>query len=336
MWPAGEAGGAAHAGRAAGRVHVAGLERQDVRRPREQVRDVHDHIDGTGVLLLLAVVPELHLKLPPVGQLVGGGDARSHRAERGVGLALHPLFVAAVAGAQCRVNHDGVAEDVAQRVLGRHALRPPADDEGDLALVVEAAGGKVAGRERERVLRPGDRAGGLQEEAERVGRVAAGPGPAAELLHHLVDVRAVVGRRGEQVHRRRVGRAEPDRVQRLRRRGGGRRLHARSQRVPARDQPVHGPDIARLPAGHHVAHLVDPVVAEHADAVVVERYESHLSSRLARWLGPPAGARRGNLRGLRGPRATCADCPTVAPRSARAARPRRGSWGARLAAHRTG
>src|SRR5207247_758068 len=133
------------------RTDVPALRGAGSERPRLPVAldDVEAHAADTGRL--------------DDDRVAGGDAADAGRAAGGV----------AAARAQRHVDNDGVAEDVADGVLGRHAARRAADDEGDLALVVEAAVRVVARWQRDRVLWPRDRARTLHEEAQRLGGVLA-------------------------------------------------------------------------------------------------------------------------------------------------------------------
>ena len=72
-----------------------------------------------------------------IGDLVGGDEHRAHRAERVERLAARPLTVAELEVARRDVVEAGVAEDVIEGVGLADATSRPADDDGELGLVVD-------------------------------------------------------------------------------------------------------------------------------------------------------------------------------------------------------
>ena len=74
-----------------------------------------------------------------VADLVGGHEDRPHRAERIERLAACPLAVAELEVPRGHVVEARVAEDVVEGVGGVDATRRPADDDGELRLVVDLA-----------------------------------------------------------------------------------------------------------------------------------------------------------------------------------------------------
>src|SRR5581483_10812434 len=218
----------------------------------------------------LAVDPQAHVDVVVVAYLVRADQGRAKRRERLERLAHRALLVAALAHAHGDVQRAGVAPDVLHRVLALHAARGLADDEGQLALVVEAAARAIG--QLDRVARAGDRRRRLEEEAQLASRGAGGGAHRA----HLRDVGVVVGRGGVDVHRGRQGRAQAHAVQRAGRGLLGGRLELRLQLVVIRDKSVHeGLGRSRVPARHYLSDVAHAVWSEDPYAVVVEHHEPH-------------------------------------------------------------
>src|SRR5262245_21063704 len=124
-----------HPGGSAGEQYVAGEQGHEARDVRHEGRDVEDQVRRTRVLTELAVDPGLDLEV--VGFEVGL-DPRAQRAERVETLGPRPLAVANLQIARRHVVADGVAVDHLVDVVGVDVAADPADDHGELALVVQA------------------------------------------------------------------------------------------------------------------------------------------------------------------------------------------------------
>ncbi len=126
-------------GRRAGEDDVAGLERDQPAQVGQQIGDRPDQVGGRALLDDRAVQERAEVE---VGRVEVGrrGERGADRAE--AVLALHPQHRAAVGVAevvQADVVCGGVAGHVAERLGLGHAVHPPPDDRGHLALVVQEA-----------------------------------------------------------------------------------------------------------------------------------------------------------------------------------------------------
>ena len=159
----------ARVGRGAGEQDVAGLERHEPRGVGDLVGRAEDEV-GARVGLL----DELAVDVGPQPQVVGvdvlGVDEhRAQRAEPVLALdAQHRPAVGVAEVVDAPVVGDGVAADVAQRVRDGGPQAALADDDGQLALVVQVAAaarachGRAVGAHRRRRL---------EEEGGRLERV---------------------------------------------------------------------------------------------------------------------------------------------------------------------
>jgi hypothetical protein len=178
-----------------------------------------DQVAGGAVLAQHLVDLAAH---PQVARLELGLDPGAQRAERVVALAPRPLPVGLLVVAGGDVVGAGVAEHDLQRPLARHVAAQPADDDGELGLVVDV---RAAGRQRDRVPGP-DHRGVRLEEHHRVGR---------RLAAHLGHVVGVVLADADHLARQH-GREQPHRRQRVHlpgELGGGERVprHLRDDQV---------------------------------------------------------------------------------------------------------
>ena len=219
-------GGRADSRRRAGGDHVARLKRDELRQERHDRRHREDHLGRGGVLLDVTVDGELQRDRLRVGNHVGRQDARAHRAERVVPLAVHPVekLVAlarlavgvGLERAVADVVDDRVAGDAAHRLVLVDVPAAAADHDGQLAFPVDLVGRDPG--DHDRVAGVGQRrARGLHED---VGKrlLALGRRPAA-----LGDVLGVVAR--QEQHLGRIG----DRHQQPDVGRGDRQLVARDQ-----------------------------------------------------------------------------------------------------------
>src|SRR5262245_57074447 len=148
--------------RGAGRQDVAGLERHEAGHVLYQGRDREDELIGVRVLAAVAVHPAFDLELRRVE---AHGDAGSEGRERIEALGARVLDVLLLQLAGGDIAQAGDAEDVMGRIGGAHARSRPADDDGHLRFVIDAA---RPGRGANRFLGADDRRRRLQEH-ERLG-----------------------------------------------------------------------------------------------------------------------------------------------------------------------
>ena len=140
----------ADARRSAGRDHVARLKRHQLRQERHDRRHREDHLGRGRILLHLTVDRELDRQRLRVGHHVGRQDARAHRAERVVPLAVQPVEeLVALARLPLGVGlertvadvvDDRVAGDAAHRLVLVDVPAAPADHDAQLAFPVDLVG----------------------------------------------------------------------------------------------------------------------------------------------------------------------------------------------------
>src|SRR5947208_12876473 len=105
-----------HAGRRAGRDHVAGEERHELADIAHEGRDVEDQVLSRARLLGLAIDLEPHGEVMHVGNLVGRREKRAERREGIAALAFHPLAAALELEGPFRIV---VVQDVTGDVIER-------------------------------------------------------------------------------------------------------------------------------------------------------------------------------------------------------------------------
>src|SRR5215467_12816634 len=118
-----------------GEQHVARKQRHHATGIGDQRRRVVQQLRRPGPLADLAVDRGDQLQ---VGRVGFGLDPRPQRAERVESLRPRPLAVPLLQVARGDIVGAGIAEGHAGRLAGRHVAAQPADDEGELALVVDA------------------------------------------------------------------------------------------------------------------------------------------------------------------------------------------------------
>src|SRR6185312_4931654 len=118
-----------------GEQYVAGDQRHHATGVGDQRRHVVQQLRRPGPLPDLAGDRGDQLQ---VGGLDGRLDPRPQRAERVESLRPRPLAIPLLQVARGDIVGAGVAEDHVGRLAGRHLPAQPADDESELALVVDA------------------------------------------------------------------------------------------------------------------------------------------------------------------------------------------------------
>src|SRR5690606_23429931 len=237
-----------------------------------------------------AVQPGLEPEPRGAGLLVRGDGPRPERAARVKILARGPLQAVALEIAHAAVVEARVARDVLHGPLARHAPALLADDDGELAFVVEL----------DRFARPHDR---LQMADEAVREAHEDHGILGPLAAHLLDVRQVVDADAEEF-RGRIGDrgAEADVGEREIRRKA---LQAPQQVQRARGQHVPEPCELASQAGARVDYAVAGDDAEAVASVDREADQAHD--------GQPCGGAASCAR-LRtassSPRTRCPDSPS--------------------------
>src|SRR5215470_14037628 len=264
-----------------GEQHVAGEQRHHATGIGDQRRHVVQQLRRPGPLADLAVDRGDQLQVGGVGF---GLDPRPQRAERVESLRPRPLAVPLLQVARGDIVGAGIAEDHAGRLAGRHVAAQPADDEGELALVVDA----LAHRDRvlDGITGPADGGRGLQEQNGLRGRLSAHlAGMVGVVLAHRDHLAGQHRRQQPDVIERKAGPGEPDGV-----RPGAERVAAeRRDDLPA---PYRGGAGRAIPPGlahHSVANLVAD--GESGDAHVCPYPAIPIVSR-ARLEPTEAGSRR--------------------------------------------
>ncbi len=152
----------ADAGRGAGDDDVAGQQRHEAADVGHQFGAAEDHVGGRAVLHAGAVQIQPEMQVLRIGDLVGGDQPRSERAEAVAALALVPLRAAfELVFALGDVVGDAVAGDVLERALDGNVPRDRTDDDRQFDFPV---GLERARRQQDRVARTADAGGGLHEE----------------------------------------------------------------------------------------------------------------------------------------------------------------------------
>jgi hypothetical protein len=151
----------ADARRRAGGDHVARLQHEKLRAIPDQIRHIEHHGGGRAALALLAVDVGVHGELLRVLDLVLGDQPRPQRPETLGALALADgLPVLHLEGALRHVVGDAIAGDRVHRLVLGEIARALADDDAELAFVIELA---AALRHHGVVVRPADAARRLVE-----------------------------------------------------------------------------------------------------------------------------------------------------------------------------
>src|SRR5712671_3991227 len=190
LHPQGRLTGEADPLRRAGRDDVAGDQRRPIRAIRDQGWNVEDQVVDPGVLDLLAVEPGHQMETRRVGDFVRGDDPRAKPASR----------VEILAGGDRMLELDvpyravveaGVTKDMAQGVGFGDVAAGLADDQRQLALVVEVAGDLRAHHRLvvrdERVDEPQKDRWVLRRWTARLGRMGAIVAPGADDLVGVGD-----------------------------------------------------------------------------------------------------------------------------------------------------
>src|SRR3954451_4488952 len=121
--------------RRSGEDDVAGQQSHARRDVGDERRDLVHDLARPAVLLSR---PGQRRRDPEVGRVEIGLDPRAERAERVVALRPRPLSVRLLLVARRHVVAAGVTQDHLGRPLRRHVPAEPADDDGELAFVVDA------------------------------------------------------------------------------------------------------------------------------------------------------------------------------------------------------
>src|SRR5215831_5713001 len=142
-----------------GEQHVAGEQRHHATGIGDQRRHVVQQLRRPGPLPDLAVDRGDQLQVGGVGV---GLNPRPQRAERVESLCPRPLAIPLLQVACGDIVGAGIAKDHAGRLAGRHLPAQPADDEGELALVVNT----LAHRDRvlDGITGPADGGRGLEKQ----------------------------------------------------------------------------------------------------------------------------------------------------------------------------
>ena len=110
----------------AGEDQVARLEREDLRKIRDQLVDPEDELVGVRVLHGLAIQAQTNAQVVGIGNLVGRDELGTDRRERVKRLARHPLLAGLVelpvAGGH--VVADGITADILEGPLPRRYAAP--------------------------------------------------------------------------------------------------------------------------------------------------------------------------------------------------------------------
>ena len=149
----------AYALRGAGRDDVAREEGHAVGEGRDKLRDGEDEVGGGAFLTQAAI----DFRVDGEGERpVTDHDGRTHRAEDVEVLAAEPLEVLLLEVSGGDVIDDGVAIDVLHRIFFRDVRASFADDDTELAFVVDFLGD--CGMAVDLLVRPDDGGGGFGEE----------------------------------------------------------------------------------------------------------------------------------------------------------------------------
>src|SRR5487761_210029 len=146
-------------GRGPGQQDVTGQQRHDLADVGDQCRYIMQHFGGARPLLDLTVDRRGQGEVGRVGH---GLDPRAERAERVEPLGPGPLAVPSLEVAGGDVVGARVAEDDVLGPFHRHLAAEPADDDRQLAFVVDPLG--ELDRVGDRVALPGDRRRRLEEQ----------------------------------------------------------------------------------------------------------------------------------------------------------------------------
>src|SRR2546430_4437311 len=236
-----------------GEQDVAGEQRHHATGVGHQGRHVVQQLRRPGPLADLTVDRGDQLQVGGVGV---GLDPRPQRAERVESLRPRPLAVPFLQVTRGDIVGAGIAEDHVGRLAGRHLPAQPADDEGELALVVNALAHGDRGLDG--IPRPADGGRGLQEQNGLRGRLPA----------HLTGVFGIV-----LAHRDHLAgqyrRQQPDLVERKARAGEPDGVRAGAERVAAE----RGDDLP-APCCGGAGRAITPGLAHHSIADLVADGES--------------------------------------------------------------
>ena len=189
-----------------------------------RLRDAEDQVGGRGLLHLLAVERQRDPDRVVRPGLVGRDQRRPAGGGAVEDLAGHPLRGGELQVAGGEVVEQRVAGDVVERVGLGDVLGAPADDEGDLGLVVDLA---AVGRQLHRRAR---RAASALRYLPKIVGLAGGSDPA------LGRVLAVVEADADDLLRVGDRRQQRDRATRVRRRAGVAEPPAQVVDPPGREQ----------------------------------------------------------------------------------------------------
>src|SRR5215469_2925352 len=241
-----------------GEQHVAREQRHHATGVGHQLRHVVQQLRRPGPLAHLAVDRRDQLQ---VGGIDVGLDPRPQRAERVEALRPCPLAVSFLQVTRGDVVGAGITEDHIRRLAGRHLAAQPADDDGQLTLIVDALA--QADRIPDGISRPADGGRGLQEQNGLRGRLPAHlPGVVGVVLAHRDHLAGQHRRQQPDIVGPVAGAGEPDSI-----RSGAERVATER----GDDLPAPGRAGARWPitpglAHHSVADLV--IDGESGDAHV--------------------------------------------------------------------
>ena len=178
----------AYALRCAGRDDVARKEGHAVGEGRDELRDGEDEVGGGAFLAQAAI----DFRVDGEGERpVTDHDGRAHRAEGVEALAAEPLEVLLLEVSGGDVIDDGVAIDVLHRIFFCDVRASFADDDAELAFVVDFLGD--CGMAVDFLVRSDDGGGGFGEE-DRIYRVLG-----IHVLVKLLDVCLIVLAHAEDI-----------------------------------------------------------------------------------------------------------------------------------------
>ena len=166
-----------------GEDHVTGQQRHGLGDVGDQLGHRVEQVLGAPGLSQLAVDRGGHREVGAQRRVGVGLDPGADRAERVEALGPPPLLLGLLQVAGRDVVGAGIAEDDVGGPLDRHLAAEPADDHGELTLVVDVV--RHPGRILDRLARTDHRRRGLEERDRRLVLVAAAAA-------HLLGVLGVV------------------------------------------------------------------------------------------------------------------------------------------------
>ena len=126
--------------RGSGGDDIAGLQRDDARKIRDQIRNAEDQVPCVGVLENLAIDRHFDFEGMRIGDFIASHHPRTHGAERIKRLAHQPLGCRKLIIASAHVVDNRIAENVILPLLGGDVASALSDDKGELSFVVRLFG----------------------------------------------------------------------------------------------------------------------------------------------------------------------------------------------------